>query len=131
MACRHVELKSTGEQCGCQENGWPPPLFDPLGSLLRVRQPRFWSKPLAYRPLADILGARRLIGFETLSCKDEPMLVSRTRGWGMVGIQSLILGIAPSENELTTVAGTHHFALHYYAARRLLRKQFEQGPLTY
>lgn len=41
--------------------------------------------------------------------------------WGMVGIQALVLGIEPSDNELATVAGHHRFALHYFAARRLLR----------
>lgn len=40
--------------------------------------------------------------------------------WGMVGIQSLILGINPTDDELARVPGHHRFALHYYAARKLL-----------
>jgi 5-methylcytosine-specific restriction endonuclease McrA len=42
--------------------------------------------------------------------------------WGMVGIQSLILGINPTDNELATVAGHHRFALHYFAARKLVTR---------
>lgn len=40
--------------------------------------------------------------------------------WGMVAIQSLILGFSPSANERRAVSGVHRFALHYLAARRLL-----------
>ncbi len=39
--------------------------------------------------------------------------------WAMPGIQSLIFGFAPSDNELQRVRGPHRFALHHYAARRL------------
>lgn len=41
--------------------------------------------------------------------------------WGMAGIQSLILGINPSENALK-LRGDFTFAIHYFAARRLLAK---------
>jgi len=40
--------------------------------------------------------------------------------WAMVGVQSLILGFEPSENEYTAVTGPQRFALHYFTARRLL-----------
>jgi len=39
--------------------------------------------------------------------------------WGMAAIQSLILGINPSENALI-LRGEFSFAVHYFAARRLL-----------
>ncbi len=43
--------------------------------------------------------------------------------WGMAGVQSLIIGLAPSEEDLTRVEGCHRFAMHYYAARRLATKK--------
>ena len=39
--------------------------------------------------------------------------------WGMAGVQSLILGLSPNEEALK-LRGEYSFALHYYAARRLL-----------
>ena len=42
--------------------------------------------------------------------------------WAMVGVQSLILGFDPSENEFTRVTGPHRFALHYFMARQLLAR---------
>ncbi len=79
MAWRHVEIKSAGEKCGCHDEGWSPPSLDLAGSIVRLQRRRRSRKPLAYRPLADALAVRRLIGLETLSCKDEPLLVSRGR----------------------------------------------------
>jgi hypothetical protein len=38
--------------------------------------------------------------------------------WAMPGIQSMILGFSPSENEYRSVEGIHKFALHYFAAKK-------------
>jgi hypothetical protein len=39
--------------------------------------------------------------------------------WAMAGIQSVVLGFTPTENEYTMVDGTHRFAMHYLAAKRI------------
>jgi len=47
---------------------------------------------------------------------------SESATWAMVGVQALILGFDPSDNERTSVAGPYRFALHYFAARKLLAR---------
>jgi hypothetical protein len=37
--------------------------------------------------------------------------------WAMAGVQSMILGFMPSENEYRSVEGIHKFAMHYLAAK--------------
>lgn len=43
--------------------------------------------------------------------------------WAMPGIQSMILGFAPSVNEYKSVEGIHKFALHYLAAKNYAIKR--------
>ena len=43
--------------------------------------------------------------------------------WGMVGLQGLILGLTPNDNEVASVEGTYRYAMHYYAARQLAVKK--------
>jgi hypothetical protein len=42
--------------------------------------------------------------------------------WAMVGVQSLMIGIGPTENELK-LEGSYQFALHCYAARKLAERK--------
>jgi hypothetical protein len=39
--------------------------------------------------------------------------------WAMPDVQSVLLGFEPSENEYTSVRGSHRFALHHLVARKL------------
>lgn len=39
--------------------------------------------------------------------------------WAMPSVQSLVLGFSPSNQECESVEGSHRFAMHYYAARKL------------
>ncbi len=39
--------------------------------------------------------------------------------WAMPNVQSLVLGFSPGNSEFDSVDGSHRFALHYYAARKL------------
>lgn len=39
--------------------------------------------------------------------------------WAMPGIQSVVLGFSPSDNEYTMVDGTHRFAMHYLVAKKI------------